>query len=93
MALYSRLRILSLSFCCLAVYLLVLPAYSQHHTVPVRVVERDLPGLPPAAILAIPELSDPSINLDPSNPNSHLSKILIPRTRMFPLDIIRNSVI
>ncbi|KAI0293610.1 glutaminyl-peptide cyclotransferase-like protein [Russula brevipes] len=42
--------------------------------------ERELPPLSASAISELPNLRDPSKNLDPSDPSSHLRKILIPRT-------------
>lgn len=41
--------------------------------------ERDLPILDAAQISALVAFPDPVRSIDPSNPDSHLSKILIPR--------------
>ncbi|KAF7980168.1 hypothetical protein HWV62_39637 [Athelia sp. TMB] len=41
--------------------------------------QRDLPNLNPAQISALVAHPDPVRSVDPSNPDSHLSKILIPR--------------
>ncbi|KAJ2927597.1 hypothetical protein H1R20_g9507, partial [Candolleomyces eurysporus] len=41
--------------------------------------ERSLPSLSPDDISILVTTPDPVKNVDPSNPNSHLSKILIPR--------------
>ena len=43
--------------------------------------ERELPPLSSPALSDLANLRDPSKNLDPSDPLSHLQKILIPRTR------------
>lgn len=43
--------------------------------------ERELPALSSSALSDLANLRDPSKNLDPSDPLSHLQKILIPRTR------------
>ncbi|TFY73121.1 hypothetical protein EWM64_g10892, partial [Hericium alpestre] len=43
------------------------------------VEERELPALSASSLPALANSPDPTTNLDPSNPDSHLSKILIPR--------------
>jgi hypothetical protein len=43
--------------------------------------ERALPALPSSALSDLASMQDPLKNLDPSDPYSHLQKILIPRTR------------
>ena len=43
---------------------------------------RELPSLLPTDITKLVTATDPLSNLDPSNPTSHLSKILIPRAGM-----------
>ena len=43
---------------------------------------RELPSLSPSDVTKLVEARDPLINLDPSEPTSHLSKILIPRAGM-----------
>ena len=43
--------------------------------------ERALPALSSSALSDLANMRDPSKNLDPSDPYSHLQKILIPRTR------------
>ena len=43
--------------------------------------ERELPALSSSALSDLVNLRDPMKNLDPSDPLSHLQKILIPRTR------------
>jgi glutaminyl-peptide cyclotransferase len=42
--------------------------------------ERELPALTSSGLENLAEMRDPSKNLDPSDPYSHLQKILIPRT-------------
>ena len=44
--------------------------------------QRELPSLSSNDIDKLVTATDPLINLDPSNPSSHLSKILIPRAGM-----------
>ena len=44
-----------------------------------KLERRELPPLSPTDITKLVKATDPLINLDPSNPSSHLSKILIPR--------------
>lgn len=43
---------------------------------------RELPSLSPTDIAKLVTATDPLFNLDPLNPTSHLSKILIPRAGM-----------
>jgi glutaminyl-peptide cyclotransferase len=43
---------------------------------------RELPSLSSSDVTKLVKATDPLINLDPSNPTSHLSKILIPRAGM-----------
>ena len=47
--------------------------------------ERDFSRLTSEQILALVAAKDPVANVDPNNPSSHLSKILIPRAGMCPL--------
>ena len=51
-----------------------------------NLVQRELPSLSPTDIAKLVTARDPLNNLDPSNPTSHLSKILIPRAGM-PFDV------
>jgi hypothetical protein len=56
--------------------LALLPAYSLQAS---TLGERDLSILSSGQISSLVSFPDPVRNVDPSNPNSHLSKILIPR--------------
>ncbi|KIM79620.1 hypothetical protein PILCRDRAFT_823155 [Piloderma croceum F 1598] len=56
--------------------LALLPAYSLQAS---TLGERDLSLLSSGQISSLVSFPDPVRNVDPSNPNSHLSKILIPR--------------
>lgn len=47
-----------------------------------KLERRELPSLSSTDITKLVATTDPLINLDPSNPSSHLSKILIPRAGM-----------
>jgi glutaminyl-peptide cyclotransferase len=47
-----------------------------------KLERRELPSLSSTDITKLVTATDPLINLDPSNPASHLSKILIPRAGM-----------
>ena len=47
-----------------------------------KLERRELPSLSSTDITKLVTATDPLINLDPSNPSSHLSKILIPRAGM-----------
>ena len=47
-----------------------------------KLQRRELPPLSSSDITKLVTAIDPLINLDPSNPMSHLSKILIPRAGM-----------
>lgn len=47
-----------------------------------KLERRELPSLSPTDVTKLVTARDPLNNLDPSNPNSHLSKILIPRAGM-----------
>ena len=47
-----------------------------------KLERRELPSLSPTDMTRLVTATDPLFNLDPSNPNSHLSKILIPRPGM-----------
>ncbi|KAI0064497.1 hypothetical protein BV25DRAFT_1800233 [Artomyces pyxidatus] len=51
--------------------------------------ERELPPLSTSSISTLTDSPDPIRNLDPSDPNSHLSKILIPR----PPDTENNTIV
>lgn len=53
--------------------------------------ERALTALSTDDISILVSTPDPLKNLDPSNPSSHLSKILIPRARMFVGNAFRDS--
>jgi glutaminyl-peptide cyclotransferase len=56
--------------------LALLPAYSLQAS---TLGQRDLSLLSSGQISSLVSFPDPARNVDPSNPNSHLSKILIPR--------------
>jgi glutaminyl-peptide cyclotransferase len=47
-----------------------------------KLERRELPPLSPTDITKLVTATDPLIKLDPSNPSSHLSRILIPRAGM-----------
>lgn len=47
--------------------------------------QREFVQLPAADIASLVANPDPTKNLDHTDPHSHLSKILIPRARPFPL--------
>ena len=47
-----------------------------------KLERRELPSLSSTDISKLVTATDPLINLDPSNPTSHVSKILIPRAGM-----------
>lgn len=47
-----------------------------------KLERRELPSLSPIDITKLVTAKDPLVNLDPSNPTSHLFKILIPRAGM-----------
>lgn len=61
--------------CFWLLLLLAAPSYQ----VGSQLGERDLPNLNAAQISALVAFPDPVRSVDPSNPDSHLSKILIPR--------------
>jgi hypothetical protein len=54
-----------------------------------KLERRELPSLSSTDITRLVTAKDPLFNLDPTNPSSHLSKILIPRVGMafFSLDM------
>ena len=60
----------------LFLFLVVYPSYQAS-----TLGERTLPELTQSEISSLVLSPDPVKNVDPSNPSSHLSKILIPRVR------------
>jgi hypothetical protein len=67
-------RLELLVFLCLFLFLLAYPSHQAS-----TLGERTLPELSHSEISKLVSFPDPVKNVDPSNPSSHLSKILIPR--------------
>ncbi|EPS96822.1 hypothetical protein FOMPIDRAFT_1052943 [Fomitopsis schrenkii] len=79
--------VLALSRAWLYVFLLLSPALPS--AISGKLGTRELTALPATAIASLVETPDPVRNIDPANPSSHLSRILIPR----PPDTPNNTLV
>lgn len=84
---WRAMLVLALSRAWLYVFLLLSPALPS--AISGKLGTRELTALPATAIASLVETPDPVRNIDPANPSSHLSRILIPR----PPDTPNNTLV